>query len=108
VKLVEAGEQLRSFATERTKKETAEEKEHRVSSRKRKRDTFDSDDGWNDMVCEQLIIKREQDERTFKLREAELKLMQDKFEDDRKEREAARKQSDKQLELISAIINKLK
>ena len=74
---------------------------------------------WNEMIKEQFGAKRKQQERSNDLRAEELKLMRKKFEQDKldreaqreeeiSDREARREQDRKNLELFSAIINKLK
>lgn len=106
-RLVECGKELREAAASRCKERSDEENSERKKNRKRKRDGLDEDDDWNDILIEQLEAKRLQEERSNNLREEELKLMQERFEQDKLDREAARLQNAKQLEFMTAIINKL-
>lgn len=102
-KLNRYGEEVLTSATSHAKKKTTVEKEDRLSSRRRKREMIDQDDGWNELVTEKLKIKRENEDRVYSLREAELQLMKAKLDEDRKDREASRQQRKKQFELINAI-----
>ena len=104
---MECGKELRATAASRCKERSEEENKERKKNRKRKRDGIDDEEDWNALVREQLEAKRQQKERSNSLREQELKLMQERFEQDKLDREAARVQNTEQLEFMASLINKL-
>lgn len=106
-RLVECGKELRAAASARCRERSDEENSERKKNRKRNRDVLDDDDDWNAIVREQLEARRQQEERSNNLREQEVKLMQERFEQDKLDREAARLLNAKQLEFMAAVINKL-
>ena len=113
--LSQKGFEIRGEAVCRTTKETEEEKkvrkENQRRERKRRRDEGLPDDEWQKSVKEHLEERRIEARRSNEIRERELKLMQDRFDQDKREREAAfeaaREKDAKQVELMAAIINKL-
>lgn len=117
--LVGKGFELRGSASCRTKKESEEEKANRKKergqNRKRRRDEFETDDDYNKLARQNLEDKRVQNKLNHELRLQELALQREKFEEDRLDRQAAREQNarqveqnEKQWELVTLLLNKLK
>lgn len=70
------------------------------------RDIKDDDEEWNDIVRKQMESKRAEIKGGNDLREMELQLNRERFEEEKAEREEARKNNAKQLEIILTLINK--
>lgn len=100
------GDELQCAAVRRAENEMVEEMSERKKTRKRKHDECEEQEEWNALVQKQLTAKRKKEKHANNLRAAGIQLMRERFEQDKLDREVARKQNAKQLELISAVINK--
>lgn len=106
-KLVKVGQELREATASRTEKETKDEKKGQKNEPKPKRNNYNDDEEWNVSVNEQLKAKSKQEIRASDLLAQELQLMRERFDQEQLNREAAREQNQKQLQLLSAFINKM-
>lgn len=110
--LTQMGFDLRGEASCRTAKETTEEKkvrqEERRLSRKRKHDDGCDDAEWRDVVRQRIEARDKQDQRANEIRQQELILQRERFEEDRRDRLANREQNAKQLELIAMLAKQFK
>lgn len=111
--LAQTGFDLRGEASCRTTKETAEQKnarqDKRRNSRKRKLgDMCDDETEWKDVLRQRIEARDEQDRLANVLKQQELDLQRDRFEEDKRDREAARAQNAKQLELMAMMAKHFK
>lgn len=107
-RLVECGKALVAAASSKMKEKDDEDKNDR-KSRKLKRDTVDSTDNveCSSVIWDQLKAKRKQDERFNHLRDQEPQHMRQRVEQDRLDREMRGTQTEKHLDIMAAIMNKI-
>lgn len=75
---------------------------------KRRREIIEENEYWNWKIKKQLEAKRFKDKRANDIREEEIALARDKWEEEKKNRKATREHNAKQIEFMHAVINNMK
>ena len=135
-KLKEAGENIRNMALKRSSRDMGKETTNGVSPggpKTRRRISYDSDDETTEAIVKDMKLRREQEDRRFKLEEKRLDLERKRAEEDRnrfdenrdtkrrqlalderkleieiEERKLAIAERTKMLEVLSGLADKLK